>query len=47
MIFYSGQIRTLDAMANYSFHRIIMGKWKLEISTVSLGIIDFFDRNVY
>ena len=26
MVFYSGQIRTLVAMATYSFHRLIMGK---------------------
>ena len=25
-VFYSGRIRTLDAMATYSFHRLIMGK---------------------
>ena len=25
-VFYSGQIRTLVAMATYSFHRLIMGK---------------------
>ena len=46
MVFYSGRIRTLVAMAIYSFHRLIMGK--VEISTVSLGIIEFyFYRNVY
>ena len=39
---YSGRIRTLVAMATYSFHRLIMGKVKkLEISAVSLGIIEF------
>ena len=26
MFFYSSRIRTLDAMATYSFHRLIMGK---------------------
>ena len=26
MFFYSGRIRTLVAMATYSFHRLIMGK---------------------
>ena len=25
-VFYSGRIRTLVAMATYSFHRLIMGK---------------------
>ena len=25
-VFYSGRIRTLAAMATYSFHRLIMGK---------------------
>ena len=45
-VFYYGQIRTLVAMAFYSFHRLIMGKVKN--STVSLGIIEFyFYRNVY
>ena len=45
-VFYSGRIRTLVAMATYNFHRLKMGK--LEISTVSLGIIEFyFYRNVY
>ena len=28
-------------MATYSFHRLIMEKWKLEISTVSLRIKEF------
>ena len=36
--FYSGQIRTLVAMATYCFHRLIIN---LEISTVSLCIIEF------
>ena len=36
--FYSGQIRTLVAMATYCFHRLII----LEISTVSLCIIEFY-----
>ena len=35
-------MRTLVAMATYSFHILIeFEKWKLEISTVLLGIIDF------
>ena len=29
MFFYSGRIRTLVAMATYSFHRLIMGKVKI------------------
>ena len=29
LCFYSGRIRTLVAMATYSFHRLIMGKVKI------------------
>ena len=44
--FYSGQIRTLVAMATNCFHRLLKGK--VEISSVSLWIIEFyFYRNVY
>ena len=32
---------TLVTMATYSFHRLIMEKWKLTISAESLGIFDF------
>ena len=39
---FSGRIRTLVAMVTYSFHRLIMEKWKLAVSVVSLGIFDFF-----
>ena len=42
--FYSGQIRTLVAMATYCFHIDLL----FGISTVSLWIIEFyFYRNVY
>ena len=42
------RIRTLVAMVTYSFHRLIIEKWNLEISTVSLEMIEFyFYRNVY
>ena len=37
-VFYSGRIRTLVAMATYNSHRLIMGKRKLIIFSVSLGI---------
>ena len=30
-VFYSSRIRTLVAMVTLSFHRLIMGKWKLAI----------------
>ena len=33
-------LRTLVAMATYSFHRLIMGKWKLTISAELLGIFE-------
>ena len=29
-VFYSGQIRTLVAMASYSSHRLIMGKMEMD-----------------
>ena len=44
VFFYSGRIRTLDAMATYSSHRLIMGKWKLTVSAVSLEIFDLFSQ---
>ena len=37
--FYSGQIRTLVAMATYCFHRLIMGK--VEIGNFYCFIVDF------
>ena len=43
-VFIPGRIRTLVAMTTYSFHRLMMGKWKLEISTVSLLIIPAFQH---
>ena len=30
MFFYSGRIRTLVAMATYSFHTLIMGKVEID-----------------
>ena len=36
--FYSGQIRTLVAMATYCFHRLIMGK--VEIGNLFCFIVD-------
>ena len=36
--FFSGQIRTLVAMATYSFHRLIMGK--VEIGNFYYFIVD-------
>ena len=39
----SGRIRTLVAMATYSFHRLIMGKVEIEnFCFKSLEIFDFF-----
>ena len=37
-VFYSGRIRTLVAIATYIFHRLIMGKVKMDIFSVSKGI---------
>ena len=36
--FCSNRIRTLVAMATYSFHRLIMGKVEIYIFSVSTGI---------
>ena len=47
MFFCSRQIRSLGDMATYNSHRLIMGKWTLTISAVSLEIFDFFHRYVY
>ena len=45
--FYSCRIRTLVAMATYSFDRLIIGRVE-NISTVSLGLLEFyFYRNAY
>ena len=44
--FYSGQIRTLVAMATYCFHRVIMS-YNLEISTVSLWILEFIFTEMF
>ena len=30
LVFYSGRIRTLVAMATYSFHRLIIGKVEID-----------------
>ena len=47
-VFCSGRIRTLVAMATYSFHRLIMGNSNLTISVFSLEIFEFyFHRYVY
>ena len=43
LCFCSGRIRTLVAMATYSFHRLIMEKSEIwHFSAESLGIFDFF-----
>ena len=47
MFFYSGRIRTVVAMAIYSFIRLIMEKWKLTISAESLGIFEFFFTEMF
>ena len=41
-VFYSGRIRTLVAMATYSFHRLIMGKVEIGNFYCLLGIIEFY-----
>ena len=48
VVFYSGRIRTLVAMATYSSHRLIMGKVEIDIFFYLIGDIwIFFDRKVY
>ena len=44
-VFYFGRIRNLVAMATYSLHRL--KGCKLEISTVSLGIIEFIFTEMF
>ena len=42
-VFYSGQVRTLVAMATYSFHRLIMGKVEIDNFCQVIGdICNFF-----
>ena len=47
MLFYSGRIRTLVAMATYSSHRLIMGKEEIDNVFCLIGDIWIFYRNVY
>ena len=42
VFFYSGQIRTLVAMATYSSHRLIMGKVEIDSFCCLTGDIYFF-----
>ena len=47
-VFCSGWIRTLVVMASYSFHRLLMGKVKIDIfSCLKWDIWNYFYRNVY
>ena len=47
-VFNFGRLRTLVAMATYSFIDLKWEKWKLTISSEPLGIFEFpFYRNVY
>ena len=39
MVFYSNRIRTLVAMATYSFHGLIMGKVDFFLSIEIFGIL--------
>ena len=46
--FYSSRIRTLVDMATSISHRLIMGKVKIDIFSVSMGIFGiYFYRNDY
>ena len=47
-VFYSGRIRTLDAMATYISRRLIMGKVEIDNFCQVIGDIKFFFyRNIY
>ena len=47
-VFYSGWIRTLVAMATYSYHRLIIGKVKIDNFCQVIGdILIFFYRNIH
>ena len=47
-VFYSGQIRTLVAMATYSSHRLIMGKVEICIFfSVSMEIFGIFFTEMF
>ena len=41
IMFYSGRITTLVAMVTYSFHKLIIEKWKLTLFSVLTGIFGF------
>ena len=48
MLFYSGRIRTLVAMATYSSHRLIMGKVEMCIFFLSQWrYLDFFFTEMF
>ena len=47
LFFSFGRIKTLVAMAAYSFHRLIMRKVEMTISVESLGIFFFLYRYVH
>ena len=46
-VFYSGQIRTLVAMATYSSHRLIMGKVEIDLQKYLLSSPPCFIRLLY
>ena len=47
-VFYSGQMRTLVAMATYSSHRLIMGKVEICIFVLSQWrYLDFFFTEMF
>ena len=44
MFLYSGRIRTLVAMATYSFHRLIMGREEVDILLSHWRYLNFFSQ---
>ena len=44
IVFCSGRIRTVVAMASHSSHRLLMEKWKLIIVCVSIKIFGCFKK---
>ena len=46
-VFYSGRIRTLVAMATYSYHRLIMGKEEIDNFFCLIGDILIFFTEMF
>ena len=47
VVFFSGLIRTLVAMATYSSHRLIMGKEEIDNFFCLIGVFGFFFTEMF